>query len=157
MILTIHTLFSILALLTGIIFLMPKGTKLHKKLGYGYSCSMIICVTTSFGLFKIWGHFGVYHVLSIVSFVTLMFALFFPLFGRHRKGWVQSHLIWMGYSYVGLLMAGGSHLFGLTPDWPTWLQITLFWALPYVVGSVLIFSNRKKAAEAAKRNLYGRS
>lgn len=153
MILTIHTIFSVLAILVGIIFLIPKGTKKHKKLGYVYAVSMLICLITSFGLFNLWDSFGVYHVLSIVSFLTLLIALYFPLFGRKGKRWIIQHSIWMGYSYVGLIMAAGSHLFGLVPDWPNWLRIGLFWALPYILGSILIFRNKDIRAEKAAINI----
>ncbi|MBR9847428.1 MAG: hypothetical protein GYB35_15575, partial [Algicola sp.] len=91
MILIIHTIFSILALLVGIIFLFPKGTKQHKKIGYIYSVSIVMCVLTSFGLFNLFGSFGVYHVLSIVSFLTLMIALYFPIYGRTSKNWILKH------------------------------------------------------------------
>jgi uncharacterized membrane protein len=153
MILIIHTAFSILALLAGIIFLLPKGTRKHKKIGYVYTTSMVICVVTSFGLFNLWGSFGVYHVLSIVSFLTLMIALYFPLFGRKNNNWIVLHSIWMGYSYVGLIMAAGSHLFGVFPNWPNWLRIGLFWVIPYVIGSILIFRNKDGAAKKAASNI----
>ena len=153
MILSIHTLFSILALFCGVIFLIPRGTKRHKQLGYVYSFSMLICLITSFWLYELWGKFGVYHVLSIVSFVTLMIALYFPLKARYLKNWGDYHLIWMGYSYIGLVMAGGSHLFGVVPERNIWIRVGLFWVLPYVLGSVLIFSNKAKASAKAKLNM----
>ncbi len=153
MILIIHTIVSSIALLAGIIFLLPKGTRKHKWIGYTYTLSMLICLITSFGLFNLWGSFGVYHALSIVSFLTLVIALYFPLFGRKRKSWVESHLIWMGYSYVGLVMAAGSHFFSVFPDWPVWLRMVLFWGLPYVLGSTLIFRNKVNAAKHALGNI----
>lgn len=156
MVLIIHTLFSVLALLAGIIFLFPKGTKKHKKIGYLYSVSMFFCLITSFGLFNLWGRFGVYHVLSIVSFLTLLIALYFPIFGRKNKNWITQHSIWMGYSYVGLVMAGGSHLFGVFPEWPNWLRIGLFWVFPYVLGSILIFYNKNRAVKKAMINMNNR-
>ena len=111
MILIVHTIFSTLALLAGVIFLIPKGTKKHKKIGYLYVFSMIVSLITSFVLFNLWNSFGVYHALSIVSFLTLAIALYFPIGGRNKKKWAEYHLLWMGYSYIGLVMAAGSHLF----------------------------------------------
>jgi len=153
MILIIHTVFSVIALLAGIIFLIPKGSKKHKRLGYLYALSMLISLITSFGLFKIWGTFGIYHALSIVSFLTLIIALYFPLFGRTKQNWIEYHLIWMGYSYVGLVMAAGSHLFGVFSSWPNALRIGLFWVFPYLIGSILIFRNKVQAANNAKQNI----
>lgn len=152
MILIIHTIFSIFALLAGIIFLIPKGTKRHKQLGYVYVFNMVVCLITSFGLFNLWNKFGVYHALSIVSFLTLAIALYFPIAGKKMKKWAEYHLLWMGYSYVGLVMAAGSHLFAVFPEWPSWLRITLFWVLPYVVGTVIIIRNKVSTAKKAVQN-----
>ena len=143
MILIVHTAFSTIALIAGIIFLIPKGTRKHKKIGYIYVFSMMGSLITSFGLFNLWDRFGVYHALSIVSFLTIALALYFPLAGRNRKKWAEHHLLYMGYSYVGLVMAAGSHLFSVFPEWPVRLRIGLFWVLPYVLGTIFIFINNK--------------
>ncbi len=154
MISIIHTLFSVLALMSGaLIFLTKKGTKQHKRTGYLYSISMALLLVTSFGLYSLWGSFGVYHALSIVSLLTLAIALYFPLAGRRKKNWVEYHLLWMGYSYVGLIMAAGSHLFSIFPGWPNWFRIVLFWIFPYLIGTLLIFKNRVKTAKKALKNI----
>lgn len=155
--LLIHTIASVLALLAGgLIFIIPKGTVRHRKLGYAYAINMGILLVTSFFIFDLWGAFGVYHALSIVSFVTLAIALYYPIKGRNSKHWMRQHMIWMGYSYIGLVMAGGSHLFSVFPDWSPWLRAGLFWGLPYIVGSVLIFSNAKKTVDRARKNIKSR-
>lgn len=141
----IHTIFSVLALISGAVVIMQtKGTTAHKRYGYTYCISMVILIATSFMIFDLFEGFGAYHALAIVSLVTLCLGMFFPLFKRNYSGWVIQHYMWMSYSYVGLVMAGGSHLFAVFPTWPSWLSITLFWVLPYVAGSILIFRNRKK-------------
>lgn len=151
--LIIHTAFSTLALLAGVIFLIPKGTKKHKNIGYLYVFSMIVCLITSFGLFNLWNGFGVYHALSIVSFLTLAIALYFPIAGRNNKKWAELHLLWMGYSYIGLVMAAGSHLFSVFREWPSLLRIGLFWVLPYVLGTYFIFRNKVTTAKKAIQNM----
>ncbi|MFT4537433.1 MAG: putative membrane protein [Saprospiraceae bacterium] len=154
MILIIHTVSSVLALIAGaLIFLSPKGTAIHKKTGYLYAVSLVILLFTSFGLFSLFGNFGVYHVLTMVSLLTLAIALYFPLAGRNKNNWVEQHLIWMGYSYIGLIMAAGSHLFSVFPEWPDWLRMSIFWGLPYIVGSILIFKNRVNTAKKALENI----
>jgi len=145
MILPIHTIFSSIALIAGaIIFIRPKGTPLHRKLGYAYNISMVGLIVTSFWIFELFEGFGVYHALSIVSLVTLAIGMYYPLFGRAKDSWFGYHYVWMAYSYIGLIMAGGSHLFQYFPDWPVWFRAALFWGLPYVGGSILVFSNKKK-------------
>ena len=153
MILIVHTIFSTLALLAGVIFLIPKGTKKHKKIGYLYVFSMIVSLITSFGLFNLWNSFGVYHALSIVSFLTLAIALYFPIGGRNKKKWAEYHLLWMGYSYIGLVIAAGSHLFSVFSEWSNWLRIGLFWVLPYVLGTIIIIRNKVTAAKKAIQHI----
>ena len=140
----IHTLFSVLALLSGAyVFFNFKGTDRHILAGRIYAISMLALLFTSFFIFDLFGRFGVFHALTIVSLVTLGLGMYFPLFARRHPSWLAHHYMWMSYSYVGLVMAAGSHLFGVVPGWPSWLRITLFWVLPYVIGSALIFRNRK--------------
>ncbi|MGB5941545.1 MAG: DUF2306 domain-containing protein [Leeuwenhoekiella sp.] len=147
----VHSIFSVIALFAGsVVLLKPKGTPFHVKTGYTYVLSMLILLATSFFIFDLFNAFGAYHVMAIISFITLGLGMYFPLFARNKKNWAIQHYMWMSYSYVGLVMAGGSHLFGLV-DWPSWLSIVVFWGLPYVVGSILIFRNRKKILENVKR------
>ena len=152
--LLIHAIASVLALISGgFIFLTPKGTVKHKKLGYTYTGAMLVLLITSFFIFDLFGQFGIYHTLSLVSFATLAIALSFPLFFRSKSNWVEHHMIWMGYSYVGLIMAGGSHMFQLFPDWSGSLRMVLFCGLPYAIGSYLIITNRKTAVQKAIGNM----
>ncbi len=147
----IHTLFSVLALLAGgYIFFSAKGTARHVQAGWVYVASMLILIFTSFFIFDLFGGFGVFHALSIVSLGTMALGIYFPLFARSNRGWLIQHYMWMSYSYVGLVMAGGSHLFGLVPEWPNWLRIFLFWGLPYLLGSFWIFRFRKRTLQEVK-------
>lgn len=142
---SIHTIGSALAVISGaIVLLRPKGTRFHVRTGYFYLISMMVCLFTSFFIFDLFGGFGVFHVMTIVSLVTLGLGMWYPIFGRRFKNWAIHHYMWMSYSYIGLIMAGGSHLFGVVPEWPWWLRMLLFWGLPYGVGSLLIFRNRRK-------------
>jgi uncharacterized membrane protein len=150
----IHTVFSVIALLAGgYIFFTTKGTAQHKAVGRLYVLSMLILLFTSFFIFDLFGSFGAFHVLAIVSLVTLGLGMYFPLFARRSRGWLIQHYMWMSYSYVGLVMAAGSHLFGLVPDWPSWLRIFLFWGLPYLLGSFWIFRFRKRVLQEVKERM----
>ncbi len=103
-----------------------------------------------FFIFDLFGSFGAFHVLALVSFITLGLGMYFPLFARSNASWLVHHYMWMSYSYVGLVMAAGSHLFGVFPQWPGWLRMLLFWGLPYILGTVLIFRNRKRILQEVK-------
>jgi hypothetical protein len=59
---------------------------------------MMVSLITSFGLFDLWNSFGVYHALSIVSFLTLAIALYFPIGGRNKKN--EPNTIYYGWDIV---------------------------------------------------------
>ena len=157
MITTLHTLLAVVALATGAWNLAArKGTRRHRQVGYVYVGSMTGMLLTSFFIFELFGGFGVFHGTALLSGVTLGFGIYFPLRRHRHPNWIEHHYFWMSYSYVGLVMAGGSHLFGLVPGVPWLAQAFVFWGMPYLVGSALIYGFRQRvlgqmrAAFAAK-------
>jgi hypothetical protein len=101
---------------------------------------MFRLIGTSFGIFEVFSGFGPFHAMLIVSGGTLALALYFPLRRAHYEDWFEHHYMWITWSYVGLVMATGSHLFqyGL-PEWPFWARAVLYWGLPCGAGAALIF------------------
>lgn len=102
----IHLIFAMSAMITGtIVVINTKGTALHKKIGYVYAVSMLMMNLTAFGIYQLFGGFGVFHVLALVS----LFALFggmYPALYRHKvKDWYIQHVRVMGWSVVGLYAA----------------------------------------------------
>lgn len=144
MILSVHTLFGFVALVAGAWNLIAtKGTRRHRLVGWVYVGAMTGLLITSFGIFEVFGSFGPFHILSLVSGGALAFAIYFPLRRARYTHWLVHHYMWITYSYVGLVMATGSHLFAYGPaGWPFWARAVLYWVLPYVVGSVLIYGRR---------------
>ena len=58
----IHFGFAGLALLTGTwVVMTPKGTARHRLVGYVYVVSMIGVLTTAFGMYYLFGRFGIVH------------------------------------------------------------------------------------------------
>jgi len=149
MILTIHTIFGIIALITGAWNLTTqKGTKRHRFVGWVYAISMFCLIGTSFSIFELFGDFGPFHVMSLVSGVTIFLALYFPLRRNLYANWLEHHYMWITWSYVGLIMATGSHLFQYGPaGWPFWTRAVLYWGLPCVIGATLIFGWRNTMLE----------
>jgi uncharacterized membrane protein len=144
MIITIHALFGILALCTGAWNLLQvKGTGTHQYVGRVYALSMYALIGTSFFIYEFFGSFGAFHVLSLVSGATLTIALYFPLRRARHSAWREHHYFWITYSYVGLVMATGSHFFSYFSSWPFLIRATMFWAVPYVVGTLWIFKWRQ--------------
>jgi uncharacterized membrane protein len=150
----LHGLVATLALLTGTcITLARKGTRFHKRIGYVYTISMLITIFSSFGIYDLFGGFGVYHVMSLVSLISILLGMYFPLFKRSNPYWVIHHYYWMVYSFIGLVMALGSHLMGHFPDtWGFWLRGFVAWGLPYIVGTIWV-NYYKKAVQSAFVNV----
>ncbi|MEL7834276.1 DUF2306 domain-containing protein [Fodinibius sp. Rm-B-1B1-1] len=149
MILTIHTLSGVIAIITGAWNLVSqKGTQQHRLVGWIYIGSFTMLLLTSFGIYEMFGGFGPFHIMSIVSTVTLGLAIYFPLRREHYEGWIEHHYFWILYSYIGLLMATGSHLSRYGPSgWPFWARILLYWGVPLVIGSALIFRKKTQILE----------
>ena len=146
MMLTVHTLFGVVALIAGAWNLTTtKGTRRHRLVGWTYVGSMVGLILTSFAIFELFGGFGPFHALSLVSGATLALAVYFPLRRAHHPGWMEHHYFWIAYSYVGLVMATGSHLFAYgPPGWPGWARALLYWGAPFIIGSALIFGQRTR-------------
>lgn len=151
MIVPVHTAFGVIALVAGgANLLRRKGTSRHRQIGWIYAGAMYALLLTSFFIYEAFGQFGVFHVLSIFSGVTLTVALYFPLRRWHHPHWMAHHYMWISYSYIGLVMATGSHLMDAVPGWPFAVRAFLFWGVPWLAGTVMAFAwLRRILAQAA--------
>lgn len=145
-----HTIWAILAHLSGFMVLIrTKGTRFHKLSGRVYSIAMFLTLASSFLIQEMWEGFGVFHVFTIVSLFSLLFGLYYPLFGRDKEGWQISHYWWMLYSYVGLWLATFSHIGAYLP-FTNWVAfIAVMYVLPYAVATFSIVRFDRKT-----RSLY---
>lgn len=144
MILRIHVALGIIALCAGAWNLVArKGTSRHRGLGWVYVGSMAGLIGTSFGIYEVFDSVGPFHVMSLVSGATLLRAIYAPLRRNQWDDWLEYHYMWISWSYVGLVMATGSHLFEYGPSgWSFWARAGLCWGLPYGIGAALIFGWR---------------
>jgi uncharacterized membrane protein len=76
--------------LTITIFLIPRGSSLHKGLGWAWVAGMAIVAVSSFWIteIRVWGAFSPIHLLSVFTLGTLVFAIVNirrRKVGRHRK------------------------------------------------------------------------
>jgi uncharacterized membrane protein len=100
----IHLVFALLALVFGTsVLLMKKGTPRHKLIGYFYLFSMLIMNATAFGIYRLFGGFGIFHYAALLSLFSL-FGGMYPAYQR-KKGWYLQHLEVMLWSVVGLYAA----------------------------------------------------
>lgn len=92
MIVPVHTTFGVIALAAGAMNLLRrKGTHRHRQIGWIYAGAMYALLFTSFFIYEAFGQFGVFHILSIFSGVTLTVALYFPLRRWHHPHWMAHH------------------------------------------------------------------
>ena len=163
MLIATHTLFGVLALLMGAVVLVrPKATRAHRWLGYGYVAAMVLLCVESFGIrdtTPFFAGFGMFHVLALVSLGTVVMGIIPAL--RRQPNWFDWHYNAMAWSYIGLLMATGSHLFEPVflfllrdlslPRVLCWIGTAgLLWGMPPLVGkTLLVWRERALRRQAA--------
>ncbi len=103
----IHLASAILSLILGpIIFLITKGTRLHILLGRIYVVAMVTLNLTALCIYRLFGGFGAFHVLALISLLVLLAGFAAVYWKRPPNTWMHNHYRAMGWSYVGLLAAG---------------------------------------------------
>jgi uncharacterized membrane protein len=100
-----HAFLALLALGLGATqFALPKGSRLHRAMGYTWVACMAIIALSSFGIQELKrGHFSYIHVISIVTLVVLPFAVL-----HARRGRIRRHAISMVSLFVGALVIAGA-------------------------------------------------
>ncbi|NNF58758.1 MAG: DUF2306 domain-containing protein [Rhodothermaceae bacterium] len=162
MLIATHTLFGVLALLLGVVVLVrPKATRAHRWLGYSYVAAMVLLCIESFGIrdaTPFFAGFGMFHVLALVSLGTVVAGIIPAL--RRQPNWFDWHYNSMAWSYIGLLMATGSHLFEPVflfllrdlslPRILCWIGTAgLLWGLPPLVGQTLLVRRERMLRQQA--------
>ena len=138
---------------------MPKGTRLHRGAGGLYVAAMLLLCVTSFWIYELFDSFGPFHACSIVSLVSIIGGMCAPAL-RHWIGeaWLEMHYQFMLWSYVGLVMATGSHFFeplvlllhDSTPLSTTGSVLAtafLCWGAPAAIGGTLIHRRKDEIFE----------
>lgn len=107
----VHTAVGVLAVSLGAaILLRRKGTRQHRWLGYGYVAAMLTLNLTALMIYRVFGGFGPFHVLALISLGTLA-AGFYPAYRkRPAERWLQRHYELIGWSYIGLLAATAAEI-----------------------------------------------
>ena len=106
-----HFITALISILSGTYILYkPKGTKLHKQVGYLYVLSMVLVCGSALGVYNITGEFGVFHTLAIAGLLTLIIGLLPLLLKRTSRKHKMFHLWFMYYSVLGLYAAFVSEL-----------------------------------------------
>ncbi len=111
----IHLLFSILSMITGLlVLLLKKGTTRHKRLGYLYAVSMFIVNLTACMIYRLYGRFGIFHWMAVMSCAVLFTGLY-PVIRKKGNNYLLIHFTCMYWSVIGLYSAFMAELFTRLP------------------------------------------
>ena len=156
-----HTTLGLVALAAGAaVLIRPKGDAWHRRVGWVYAGALAVLCVESFWIrdtTPFFRGFGMFHVMALVSFFTLVAGI---VPARLRiPHWFDWHYSSMAWSYIGLVMATGSHFFRPilfflrdlgAPGIVCWIgTAVLLWGLPPFVGGRLL----KRREEAWKQRL----
>src|SRR5690349_3962326 len=112
----VHTACGALALLLGsVIFLRPKGTRAHIRIGWAYAGSMTAVNATALCIYRLTGRFNLFHALALASLGMLAAGLAQVVPRRRPRNWLWRHYQYMCWSFVGLLAATNNEAFVRVP------------------------------------------
>ena len=101
-----HVMAAVLALLAGAsVLLLPKGTRAHKALGAAYVVALVVVNVAALSLHRE-NAFGVFHVLAVISLVTVAVGIAPLLVGWRSPPVLAIHAYCVTWSYAGLAAAG---------------------------------------------------
>ena len=164
----IHFVTACYAIIAGAaIFLMPKGTQLHRAVGTSYIAAMFVTVASvvpvEATVMPIMGsRFGFFHVFVVLGFISLAFGIRAILKWRSTRDpeWLRAHQIHLAYSYAGLLMAGFSQM-ATNPRWlvvAPFETMTQFWiafaAVNAAIYAVAVWQIQTKLAKGDPMRWY---
>ena len=151
----IHFLSAIVAMATGMaVILMKKGTKLHVKIGYSYVVSMAVLNISALLIYDLFGGFGPFHFMALISFTTVIAGLIPALLKKPEKKWLEMHYEFMLWSVIGLYAAVWSETF------TRFFRFSGFWTLvgiatlaTVLIGAILLKMKKAKIlARFSKEN-----
>lgn len=135
----LHIILAVACLLIGAaVFLRPKGGSLHHVLGYAYSAALLFVNVSALFVYRESGVYGAFHVLAVVSLITLAAGFIPAVLRRPRLGWLELHAYFISWSYVGLVAAGVSQLATLYFPLSPLFVVVLPSAALVVIGALLI-------------------
>jgi uncharacterized membrane protein len=132
----IHMAAAVCALLLGGVTLTRnKGTLVHRIIGRSYVASMLMLNVTALCLYDMTGYFGPFHACAIFSMTCIVIGVSAPIF--RKGGWLKRHLMWMGWSYFGLLSAAFAETMVRVPAFAAHTATRGF---EVAIGATVVFS-----------------
>ncbi len=111
----IHLVSAFVAMVFGLwVLVIPKGDLKHKQIGYIYLAGMAVLNTTAFMIYSLYGYFGIFHWMAVLSSLTLIAGMV-PILTKRTSNPVGTHLTYMYWSVVGLYAAFMAEVFSRLP------------------------------------------
>lgn len=140
----VHLFASVVALATGTqVLWMDKGTQLHRQIGHVYCASMLVVIITAFSIYRLFGGFGVFHILAIVSFVTLLAGMLPVLLKKPRNSHIALHFSFMYWSVIGLYAAFVSEMLTRIPESPFFGMVGIATFVVMIIAQILFIKYKK--------------
>ncbi len=141
----LHLIASALAMIFGLLVIVKKkGTKQHVRLGYLYFCSMVILLSTSFLIYRLFNKFGLFHYMSVLTVVVMALGMFPIWFRWPNKNWKMMHYNFMYWSVVALYEALAAELLTRIPNTPFLGTIGAAIGLVMAIGFVIFFKYKSQ-------------
>ena len=133
----VHFISALAAIIFGaaVIFSM-KGSKRHKLIGRAYVIAMWVLNITALMDYELYGYFGPFHWMALISLATVIFAHLAVL--RKRPNWRQAHAYLMAWSYVGLIAAAVAETASRVPGWSFGYSVIISSVITLLIGMQLI-------------------
>lgn len=107
----LHIVAAAVAMVLGLLVLLRrKGTRSHRRLGYAYVISMAALNLSAFGMYRLFGVFGPFHIAAVVSTLTIAAGMRAILKRPRSQRTIELHLVFMYWSVIGLYAAFFSEL-----------------------------------------------
>lgn len=107
----LHIAAALAAMVLGLLVLLRrKGTRSHRLLGYAYVAAMAALDLSAFGMYRLFGVFGPFHIAAIVSALTVAAGMRAILKRPRSQRTIELHLVFMYWSVIGLYAAFFSEL-----------------------------------------------
>lgn len=139
----VHISSAIAALAFGaVVLVLRKGTRIHKMLGYAYAGSMLGVDLSAFLIYRLFGHFGAFHIAAVFSLLTIIAGVLPVLWRRPLTNYRELHYQFMSWSYVGLVAAAFAEVATRSLPIPIGLAVGLSMTPIFIIGGVIIARHR---------------
>lgn len=108
---------------------MPKATRPHRALGNVYVISMVLLNITALCIYRLTGHFNLFHLFAILSLVMVLIGWSQVAFRRRFRRWFYRHYTYMCWSYASLVAATSNEAFVRIPALKTVVQRNGNWVI----------------------------